>query len=48
MGYKPLQEIGVLSETYGRVTATLKKVNQSGRGIRGQVKSSIYLVNFFL
>uniref|UniRef100_A0A1I8BHG1 G-patch domain-containing protein n=1 Tax=Meloidogyne hapla TaxID=6305 RepID=A0A1I8BHG1_MELHA len=39
MGYKPLQEIGVLSEKYGRVTASLKKVNHSGRGIRGQAFS---------
>uniref|UniRef100_A0A915MSQ9 G-patch domain-containing protein n=1 Tax=Meloidogyne javanica TaxID=6303 RepID=A0A915MSQ9_MELJA len=36
MGYKPLQEIGVLSEKYGRVTASLKKTNCSGKGIRGQ------------
>ncbi|CAK5073786.1 unnamed protein product [Meloidogyne enterolobii] len=36
MGYKPLQEIGVLSEKYGRVTASLKKTKCSGKGIRGQ------------
>ena len=48
MGYKPLQEIGVLSEKYGRVTASLKKTNCSGKGIRGQVNNEFLNFNGWL